>query len=466
MNDRTDPSSFPGREWALCALIVALASPALAQSPEAKVLTLRDAVERALARAPELVTARESAGEAAALAQLARDAFHPQAFLATTPAYASGFPVAVAGQPPAAFSLQVRQTVYNPMGRSEALEAQARSLDLGGTLESGRAETALSAVTLYTRLWTDQTLLDCARRRLSARQAILERVTALAREGRQTELDLERSRLDVARARQKLLDQESESDLDQMEMRRLIGWPGGAPLRLAGDPHTALPEPAFADNFAMARAADGRLRALDQEVEILGRSAKLQRRNWAPVIEAEAQYFRLTRANHYDEFYSKFQADNWSIGFTLALPLWSGGRLEDAKARARASASRAESERAARESELQISVRRAEAAVDRAVAQCSLARRAEGVAQEALRVARLLAEEGRVALDRVEHGEIDLADADEELARAGLESVAARSRLLALRGQLPGVVPPGEAAATDTREAREKGEGASRRETP
>jgi hypothetical protein len=128
-------------------------------------------------------------------------------------------------------------------------------------------------------------------------------------------------------------------------MRRLVGWPGGAPLRLAEDPHAALPEPGFADNLAMARAADPKLRSLNQEIQVLDRSAKLQKKNWAPVIEAQAQYFRLSRANHYDEFYSKFQADNWSVGFTLALPLWSGGRHADAEARARASALRAQPER-------------------------------------------------------------------------------------------------------------------------
>ncbi|MGH9316838.1 MAG: TolC family protein [Thermoanaerobaculia bacterium] len=447
-------------------LTLPLVPAALAQSPDAGVLTLRDAIERALSRAPELVTARESAGEAAASALLARDVFHPQAFLVTTPAYASGFPVAVAGQPPAAFSLQLRQTLYNPARRSEALEAQARALDRDGTFQGARAEAALSAVILYTRVWTDQTLLDCARRRLSARQAILERVTALLREGRQTELDLERARLEVARARQRLLDEESESDLDLMEMRRLIGWPGGAPMRLAEDPRAALPEPAFADNLAMARAADPQLRALDRETVILARAASLQKKNWAPVIEAEAQYFRLTRANHYDEFYNNFQENNWSVGFTLALPLWSGGRLADARALAKASASRAESERAARESELEIAVRRAETAVDRAAAQSSFALRAEGVAQEALRVSRLLLEGGRAAPDSVEQAEIALADADEEVARAGLESVAARSRLLALRGQLALVASPAENAAGDPRGAREKSEGGSRPETP
>ncbi len=446
-------------------LTLAFVSPTLAQSPEGNALTLHDAVERALAQAPVLAAARQSTEEAGASARLARDAFHPQAWLTTTPAYASGFPVTIAGEPPAVFGFRIRQAVYDPTARSEALEAQARSLDSVGALGDARLETALAAITLYARVWSDQALLECARQRLSARQAILERVTALLREGRQTELDLERSRLEVARARQTLLDEQSESDLDLMEMRRLIAWPGGAPLHLAEDPLDALPEPAFADTLAVARAADPKLRALDQEVEILGRSAKLREKHWAPIIAAEARYVRLSRANNYDEFFNKYQANNWTIGFTVAVPLWSGGRLTEESRRAKAGAARAESEREARDGDLEIAVRRAEAAVERAVAQSSLARRAQGVAQEALRVARLLAEEGRVPLEQVEQEEIASADARQEVVQAGLASAAARARLLALRGQLPGVTIPSASASAARREAREGSQTASR-ETP
>lgn len=457
MNDRT---LFLSLRRVAAPAALALLFSAWTHPLPAQTLSLRETVERALAHAPDLASTTQAAEEAAAAARFAQDAFHPQAWLITTPAYSSGFPVAVAGQPPAVASLQLRQTIWNPAGRSETLEAQARSLDRDGALQGVRAETALSAVVLYTRVWTDQILLDCARRRLATRQTALDRVAALLKEGRQTELDLERARLDVARARQRLLDEESESDLDLMEMRRLIGWPGGAPLRLAEDPRTALPEPAFADNVSVARAADPELRALGRQIDILARSASLQRRNWAPVVEAQAQYFRLTRANHYDEFYNKFQANNWSVGFTLALPIWSGGRLADAQTRANASAAHAETERAARESELEITVRRAETAVDRAAARSSLALRAQGLAQEALRVGRLLLEAGKAEHDAVEQEETALADADEEVARAGLESVATRSRLLSLRGQLPGVPRPAENAADETGGAR-RNEGGS-----
>ena len=54
----------------------------------------------------------------------------------------------------------------------------------------------------------------------------VERAQALFDEGRTTEIDVERARLQAARAKQKLLNAESDRDLDGLELKRLIGWPG------------------------------------------------------------------------------------------------------------------------------------------------------------------------------------------------------------------------------------------------
>ncbi len=422
--------------WLLFPLAVAGSPSALAQAPKPEALTLRQAIERALAKAPELAVSRATAEEGAASARLAGDAFAPEAFFTTTPGYASGLPIAVAGRVPAVAGVEIRQTLYNPSRRSQALEARAQAVGLEGALERSRMETARAVLVFYARSWADQVLVECAGRRLKAQETILRRLTALAREGRRTELDVERAALQVARAKQKLLDYESDRDLDQLELRRIVDWPAHLPLMLAEDPISALPEPTPEDTLSVARAADPELRALELELEILGRSERLQAKRWAPVIDAEAQYSRLTRANKFDQFYLRFKADDWSVGLSLAVPLWTGGRFEESKARARARLARLHGERQMRESNLEILARRAESAMNHAVAQVSLARRSQGVAQEALRLARLLAQEGREQADDVEESEMALADGDEEVTRSSLELFVSRVRLLALRGEL------------------------------
>ena len=189
----------------------------------------------------------------------------------------------------------------------------------------------------------------------------------------------------------------------------------------------------MAENLEAARAADPQLKALGRQIELLGQSARLSARRW-PIIQAAAHYQRLP--SFYAKYYNSFNENDFSVGVSLAIPVWAGGLLDDTEARARASVARAEAERHARESDLEVAVRRAEAAVARAEAEGSLSRRARGIAEQDLVTADLLAREGRAEAGYVDERRIALADADEEAARTSLVALEERVRLLALRGEL------------------------------
>jgi outer membrane protein TolC len=279
--------------------------------------------------------------------------------------------------------------------------------------------------------------LESARRKLESREARERRVSALRREGRRTDLDVETAGLDVARAQQKLLDQTAAADLDALELKRLIDWPAAVPLVIAEDPLTGLPAAAAGDNLAAARAADPQLRSFDRQLPDLRRAAALQQKSWLPIVEAEAQYLRLVSYNNFDQYFVKFKPNDFAIGVSVAVPLWTGGRLVHATTAARARVEHAEAARRGRERDLEIEVRRAEAELTVAGARHALARRASNVAAEALRVARALAAEGRGEPDDVDVREIAAAEARDDLAQATQGVLAARLKLLELRGELP-----------------------------
>ena len=118
------------------------------------------------------------------------------------------------------------------------------------------------------------------------------------------------------------------------------------------------------------------------------------------------------------------------------MPLWTWGRFVESRAAARARLAHVEGERRARERDLELAVRRAESESARAAAEAALSRRATGVAREELRVARVLADEGRVEPDEVETREIALAEAEDDEANAGQGLLTARAKLLELTGDL------------------------------
>jgi outer membrane protein TolC len=424
----------------LCAIVLPLSClPARGGAQEAAAasappLTVRRAAEMALAQAPELAVARAGRSEARADVRQASDALRPEVFLTTNPGYASGLPAAVAGHLPSLVGVELRQSLYDADRRADRAEADARLALAGATYEEARVATARRALTLYARCWAQEAATASARRREDAARAERERTEARAAEGRATELDVERARLAEARVRQAVLDAESDRDLEQRALRRLIGWPLGQPLVLGEDPSAALPE-LVSTPVDAAPALSTELRALDDAAKKLSRSLELRKR-WTPMVEMEAQYARLYHSPGYDKFYRAFEPDDWSIGVGVRFPLWSGGRRADAAARAQAGVERVEARKRAQALEEAARIDQAEAAAVRAQSRLSLERRAEGVAREDARVARALEIEGRLGPGEREAKDLALAEARATIARAEADVLVGRVEWSAARGEL------------------------------
>ncbi len=146
---------------------------------------------------------------------------------------------------------------------------------------------------------------------------------------------------------------------------------------------------------------------------------------------------RLSNYNNFDQYFVKFKSNDWAVGISVALPLWTGGRLQHSQAAAGARVEKIRADRRGRERDLELAVRRAEADLSRARTEFQLSSRALAAAREGLRVAQALTAEGRGEADSVDLGVIAVAKAEDEGTEAGQGLLAARARLLELRGELP-----------------------------
>ena len=430
----------------LLAVSILVPAAAPSQTVQTQALNLREAVERALARSPEVLAARAEAAEAQASARGEAAGFAPQAFATTTPGYSSGLPVAVAGRVPSVFGIELHKTIYDPVRRAEVLQAEARRAGQEGALALTTSAAVRAVIIAYGRNWADRTLLDDARRALEARERIFRQQGELAREGRRTDLEVEQSGLDVARAKQALTDRESEYELDRLELAHAVDGSSRERFAVAEDPLAALPEPA-GDFLSAARAADPELSALARQTEALQRAATLQKRSWLPVVQAEGQYLRLANYNNFDQYFVKFKSNDWAAGVSVVVPLWTGGRRGSGQEAADARLGKVRADQKTRERDLELAVRRAEIEAARAQGQFQLAERGLSTAREGLRVAQALASEGRGEPADVDRREIALAQAEDERAQAAQGLLAARVKLLELTGKLPGALVPGAAPA-------------------
>jgi outer membrane protein TolC len=429
MNERPTNAARPLLAGAAALLV-------LASAARAADLTLQDAIERALAQAPELRAAAAARSEAEAGVRAAGSPRHPELWVRTGPGYASGLPAPVLGELPAAFGVQLRASLFDTDTRAGEARARAEAATARGGVAGARVAVARATAEAFGRCLRDAAGLTAATGRAEARARAREQAEARLREGRATGLEVDQAGLDEARAREDVADWRSLEELDRLTLAGLLGTKPEELPPLSAKSVAALGEPAPGDDLDRARAFDPELLALADSALHLDRAASLRKGWFQPVIQAEAQYSRLYKTADWDAYYSTFQPDNWSVGASIAVPLYAGGRLHAEAARARAAADEASAKREVRERELVVAVARARTELERARARADLAERAEAVARRAVQEAEALAAEGRLEPAERTRRRIELLEAEEETARTRYQLLQTKIALLALRGDL------------------------------
>src|SRR5258708_7874886 len=111
------------------------AAMALAARAEVHTLTLKQAVERALAQNPEVMMARMEEVKAAQSVRIAKEPFSPRITGGSGLAWSNGFPLSIEGSAPAVFEAKTNQSLFN---RSQTWAvAQARETARGTGFASG-----------------------------------------------------------------------------------------------------------------------------------------------------------------------------------------------------------------------------------------------------------------------------------------------------------------------------------------
>lgn len=430
MNER-DPL---GLLLASAALAASLAAPSAYAAPAP--LTLRQAVGEALGRSPDLLAAQSALNEGIADVRAIGSPLKPNVFASTTPGYSTGLPVGVAGEIPSLVGVRLRMVLLDLNLKADRLGFEGRAAALEAAVVEARTGLVRRTAAAYARLAAAERHLAAAGRRVAAQQILEKRIVALFREGRKAELDAERAGLESARARRGLLAAESERDLAAEEMRRLVGFPAGAAVVLVDDPLVVVAEPEATDAVAAALAADPSLAGLSREAALYLRAADSEERWFKPLIQLDARYSYVPPGFNYAKYFLNFSSNVAAAGVSVVVPVLTGGREAARAFRARAQASRLEAERKSREEALALEAGRADAALGPAALDVSLARRARALGEEAVRVARVLDAEGRGEPDGVPKAELELAGAEDEVARAEETLVLSRLRLLAVRGDL------------------------------
>lgn len=408
------------------AAVLALA-PGAARGGERLDLSVDGAVRLALARSETVLSAREGVRGSEGGIAVARSAFLPT--LTAQALYTRSYLEETGSLDPTMAALGL------------ALDADEESdyYQAGLTLQQplytgGRATGALAiaregraAARELVRLAELQTIRDVRRaydRVLLARQfaAVAEEAHALARErlkvvearvaaGAANEFERLRASVQVANRDAERVAAENGAQVAEAVLLRALSLPQDTEVRLADAldaPDADAEAPLLAEAFARAQRFRPELAQLDRRIAMQRVQARLVRAEKRPTVAGTAAFGGHASD---DPFEDDHWADTWSLGVSVAWPLFDGFRARGRSIEEDAALRRILLDRSAVERGIELEVRRALVELENAKRAVAAGRQTEGQAREGLRLA-------EVALAQGAAREIDVSDARTELAIA------------------------------------------------
>jgi len=291
--------------------------------------------------APVKVSLAEVQRATAALSE-AKDVYLPSFTLGSSVGYTYGFPV---GQP-SVYNVGSQSVFYSfsqPYYIRAAREALS-SAQLG--LKDNEEQVALDTSLAYIQLDSDSrqlTALD-EEKGYAEKLATIERDRLLA--GVDGRIELTKAELTAAQVDEKRLHLEDDANQLRQKLGHLTGLPASSFVTEA----KSIPPP---PDFSSDDAIEDRVGATNEGIQAADANAKSKRlisfgddkQNYRPSFAFGAEYNRYSEFNNYQEYYLRFQHNNFDIGVQITFPIF------DAVRRAKARESAAEAQRAVAEAE-------------------------------------------------------------------------------------------------------------------
>jgi outer membrane protein len=435
------------RNWptVVCAVSIAIFSLASAETGRAqdaefaRKLTLKEAVNLAVANSRDLALARLQYGVMQRQIGVARSAFLPNLYTGTGVAYTSGFPLLEGGGAPAIFSLSYTQQIFNPPLKGEQHAAEQRAEEQRLSMDDVR-DTVMSRAALdYLELAKVRHALELMHsERLSAGR-ILDATRERADSGRELPIEVVRAQLTTARIEERIAQMEDRDDFLSGELRDLMGMPPDEMIEVSTEEIPGAAAEVSKDLVSEAMANNVELK--QAQTELRAREFKLkgeQGGRW-PSFSLTGQYNVLSKINNYTQFFDKFSRNNVVFGVQVQIPIFAS-RTSSAVAFARADYNAANLALQKKRSELSLDVRRKARIVREAELSGEVARLELQLAQENVRVLQATFDEGRGSLKDLEAAHIEENDKWLAFLDANYSRQQTQLELLHTTGQLAQVL--------------------------
>jgi outer membrane protein len=305
--------------------VLILLASALAVHAEVHTMTLREAVQRALKENPDLILARLDLLKAQYGVMIAKDPFVPKVYAGSGAAWTTGYPASINGSPPSIFEARTDMWIFN---RPQSYGvAQARETARGAEITVARTqdEAAYQTASVYLDVRQTAEILDVARKQVLSLEKVQANVRARVAEGRELEIQNKRAALNVARARQRIEELESDIDAAEHNLAVVLGFGSEDRIQTTSDSGPGLTDIPDSEDAATNEALENNkeLRVLQSRMQVKNLEIKGYKSARLPQIGLVAQYNLLAEYN-FQDFFPKFQRNNGQLGAFFTIPLLVG----------------------------------------------------------------------------------------------------------------------------------------------
>jgi outer membrane protein len=425
---------------ALSALLVCAvgACPAMAQTgPQNAPLrfTLKQAVAASLQKSRELSLARLQYETSREQAGLRRAAFLPNLYTGSGVAYTSGFPLLAGGGAPALFSLSYNQQLFDLPSRGEVHAEEQKAEQQRLSIDAVRDGVIERTVSAYLEVSKVRRQLELMRRERESAQKIQDYMRERMQAGYELPIEVTKAQLTAAQVERRLVQLEDQEETASDQLRFLLGLQPDQPIEVVSEDIPKAADETINNLVEEALRNNSEVKQAESERAISEARLKGERGGYWPTIGLIGQYNLLAKFNNYDQFFNKFQRNNFIAGIDIKIPIFAsrtGASVAFARADLTASTMQVENKRAQISLDVRHKARGArEMDMGREVARLELE-----LAQQNLQVLQSLYQQGRASIRDLEAGQLDqnekwLAFLDADFARQ-----QAQLDLLRTTGQL------------------------------
>jgi outer membrane protein TolC len=252
----------------------------------------------------------------------AKNTFIPNLVLGSGLGYSYGYPMSIEGSAPTVFNVNTQSFLINPAQRAFMKAARIDWMAASTSKEDKRAQVILDTALTWSELDKVLSQIKLVQQQQDAATHQQDIASQRVQAGVDNQMELTKAQLAVARVRMRVAELSSTANVLREHLAQLTGLPA-AGLETETESLPALPAPPDDPNLAQRVAAESPIvRSAEQQADAKAERARGEHKQLYPALDFAGSYGLFAKFNNYQDFFKKFQHNNFTIGAGIRLPIF------------------------------------------------------------------------------------------------------------------------------------------------